>query len=86
VPASAARSPNSAPSRSPGSGTPSRSGWFFAGGGFSADSPGGLLDVLGKSRGALRGDPQLPCGRSLRDALSAGGGLLSRCRSWPAGG
>jgi glucose-6-phosphate 1-dehydrogenase len=32
---------------------------FFAGSGFSADSPGSLLDVLGKSRGALGGDPQL---------------------------
>ena len=32
---------------------------FFAGGGFSADSPGSLLDVLGRARGSLGGDPQL---------------------------
>jgi glucose-6-phosphate 1-dehydrogenase len=32
---------------------------FFAGGGFSADNPGSLLDVIGKARGALGGDPQL---------------------------
>jgi glucose-6-phosphate 1-dehydrogenase len=32
---------------------------FFAGGGFSADSPGSLLDAVGKARGALGGDPQL---------------------------
>jgi glucose-6-phosphate 1-dehydrogenase len=32
---------------------------FFAGGGFSADSPGSLLDVVGKARGSLGGDPQL---------------------------
>ena len=31
---------------------------FFAGGGFSADSPGSLLDVVGKARGSLGGDPQ----------------------------
>src|SRR5580658_492675 len=32
---------------------------FFAGGGFSADNPGSLLDVLGETRGSLGGDPQL---------------------------
>jgi glucose-6-phosphate 1-dehydrogenase len=32
---------------------------FFAGGGFSTESPGSLLDVLGEARGALGGDPQL---------------------------
>jgi glucose-6-phosphate 1-dehydrogenase len=32
---------------------------FFAGGGFSAGSPGSLLDVIGEARGALGGDPQL---------------------------
>jgi glucose-6-phosphate 1-dehydrogenase len=32
---------------------------FFAGGGFSTDSPGSLLDVLGEARGSLGGDPQL---------------------------
>src|SRR5882672_5948485 len=32
---------------------------FFAGGGFSADSPGSLLEVIGKARGSLGGDPQL---------------------------
>src|SRR6267154_37765 len=32
---------------------------FFAGGGFSADDPGSLLDVIGKARGSLGGDPQL---------------------------
>ena len=32
---------------------------FFAGGGFSTDSPGSMLDVLGKARGSLGGDPQL---------------------------
>ena len=32
---------------------------FFAGGGFSADSPGSLLEVVGKARGSLGGDPQL---------------------------
>ncbi len=32
---------------------------FFAGGGFSADSPGSLLDVVGKARDSLGGDPQL---------------------------
>jgi len=32
---------------------------FFAGGGFSTDSPGSLLDVLGEARKALGGDPQL---------------------------
>src|SRR5579862_4169063 len=32
---------------------------FFAGGGFSADSPGSLLDVIGEARGSLGGDPQL---------------------------
>src|SRR5271166_271628 len=32
---------------------------FFAGGGFSTDSPGSLLDVLGHAGGALGGDPQL---------------------------
>ncbi|MGD0704285.1 MAG: glucose-6-phosphate dehydrogenase, partial [Trebonia sp.] len=31
---------------------------FFAGGGFSSDNPGSLLDVVGKARGALGGDPQ----------------------------
>jgi glucose-6-phosphate 1-dehydrogenase len=32
---------------------------FFAGGGFSSDNPGSLLDVLGEARGSLGGDPQL---------------------------
>ncbi len=32
---------------------------FFAGGGFTSDSPGGLLDVLGQGRKSLGGDPQL---------------------------
>src|ERR1700756_5788819 len=32
---------------------------FFAGGGFSTDNPGSLLDVIGKAREALGGDPQL---------------------------
>ena len=32
---------------------------FFAGGGFDADSPGSLLDVLAESRRSLGGDPQL---------------------------
>jgi len=32
---------------------------FFAGGGFSTDSPGSLLDVIGEARKALGTDPQL---------------------------
>jgi glucose-6-phosphate 1-dehydrogenase len=32
---------------------------FFAGGGFSSDAPGSMLDVLGEARGSLGGDPQL---------------------------
>jgi glucose-6-phosphate 1-dehydrogenase len=32
---------------------------FFAGGGFSTDNPGSLLDVIGKAREVLGGDPQL---------------------------
>jgi glucose-6-phosphate 1-dehydrogenase len=32
---------------------------FFAGGGFDADDPGSLLDVLAKGRSSLGGDPQL---------------------------
>jgi len=32
---------------------------FFAGGGFTSDSPGSLLDVLGKGRESMGGDPQL---------------------------
>jgi glucose-6-phosphate 1-dehydrogenase len=32
---------------------------FFAGGGFSTDSPGSLLDVLAKARESLGGEPQL---------------------------
>ena len=32
---------------------------FFAGGGFTSDSPGSLLDVLAKGRESLGGDPQL---------------------------
>jgi glucose-6-phosphate 1-dehydrogenase len=32
---------------------------FFAGGGFSTDNPGSLLDVIGKARESLGGDPQL---------------------------
>ena len=32
---------------------------FFAGGGFTSDSPGSLLDDLAKAREALGGDPQL---------------------------
>jgi glucose-6-phosphate 1-dehydrogenase len=32
---------------------------FFAGGGFSADDPGSLLDVLGQARRALGGEPLL---------------------------
>jgi glucose-6-phosphate 1-dehydrogenase len=32
---------------------------FFAGGGFSTDDPGSLVEVIGKARGVLGGDPQL---------------------------
>jgi glucose-6-phosphate 1-dehydrogenase len=32
---------------------------YFAGGGFNTDDPGSLLDVLGKAREVLGGDPQL---------------------------
>ena len=32
---------------------------FFAGGGFTSDSPGSLVDVLGQGRESLGGDPQL---------------------------
>ena len=32
---------------------------FFAGGGFSSDDPGSLLDVISKARESLGGDPQL---------------------------
>jgi glucose-6-phosphate 1-dehydrogenase len=32
---------------------------FFAGGGFTTDNPGSLLDGIGKARTALGGDPQL---------------------------
>src|SRR5580698_9014805 len=32
---------------------------FFAGGGFSSDDPGSLLEVIGEARKALGGDPQL---------------------------
>jgi glucose-6-phosphate 1-dehydrogenase len=32
---------------------------FFAGGGFSTDSPGSLLEVIGKARESLGGNPQL---------------------------
>ena len=32
---------------------------FFAGGGFNTDDPGSLLDVIGKARESLGGDPQL---------------------------
>ena len=32
---------------------------FFAGGGFSPDSPGRLPDVLGQARASLGGSPQL---------------------------
>jgi glucose-6-phosphate 1-dehydrogenase len=32
---------------------------FFAGGGFSTDDPGSLLDVIGEARDAFGGDPQL---------------------------
>jgi glucose-6-phosphate 1-dehydrogenase len=32
---------------------------FFAGGGFSTDNPGSLLDVIGKARDRLGSDPQL---------------------------
>jgi glucose-6-phosphate 1-dehydrogenase len=32
---------------------------YFAGGGFDSDDPGSLLEVIGKARGALGGDPQL---------------------------
>jgi len=32
---------------------------FFAGGGFSTDSPGSLLEAIGKARDSLGGDPQL---------------------------
>jgi glucose-6-phosphate 1-dehydrogenase len=32
---------------------------FFAGGGFNVDDPGSLLDVIGKARDELGGDPQL---------------------------
>src|ERR1700753_2728060 len=32
---------------------------FFAGGGFNTDSPGSLLEVIGKARDSLGSDPQL---------------------------
>jgi glucose-6-phosphate 1-dehydrogenase len=32
---------------------------FFAGGGFNTEDPGSLLEVIGKARSALGGDPQL---------------------------
>src|SRR3984957_16775364 len=32
---------------------------FFAGGGFNTEDPGSLLEVIGKAREALGGDPQL---------------------------
>jgi glucose-6-phosphate 1-dehydrogenase len=32
---------------------------YFAGGGFTSDDPGSLLDVIGKARTAVGGDPQL---------------------------
>src|SRR5690348_6760670 len=34
---------------------------FFAGGGFSADNPGRLLDVLDEARRQLGSDPELVC-------------------------
>jgi glucose-6-phosphate 1-dehydrogenase len=44
---------------------PERAAWdafaqrlFFAGGGFSTDNPGSMLDVLGKARRSTGGDPQ----------------------------
>jgi glucose-6-phosphate 1-dehydrogenase len=45
---------------------------FFAGGGFSADNPGSLLDILGESRRELGGDPQLVCYLAVPPAAFAG--------------
>ena len=53
------RSPNSAPSRSQQEWDAFAERVFFAGGGFSTDNPGSLLDVLGEARRSLGGDPQL---------------------------
>src|ERR1700753_855079 len=46
--------------------TPQQQDWdafaqrlFFAGGGFSTDDPGSLLDAIGKARDSLGTDPQL---------------------------
>jgi glucose-6-phosphate 1-dehydrogenase len=45
---------------------------FFAGGGFSTESPGSLLDVIGKARSALGGDPQLVHYQAVPPAAFAG--------------
>jgi glucose-6-phosphate 1-dehydrogenase len=45
---------------------------FFAGGGFTADSPGSLLEVLGGARQALGGAPQLICYLAVPPAAFAG--------------
>jgi glucose-6-phosphate 1-dehydrogenase len=45
---------------------------FFAGGGFTADNPGSLPDILGESRRELGGDPQLVCYLAVPPAAFAG--------------
>jgi hypothetical protein len=45
---------------------------FFAGGGFSADNPGRLLDVLGEARRQLGSDPELVCYLAVPPAAFAG--------------
>ncbi len=45
---------------------------FFAGGGFTADNPGSLLDVLGSAREALGGAVQLICYLAVPPAAFAG--------------
>ena len=45
---------------------------FFAGGGFSADNPGSLLQALGAARQALGGAPQLICYLAVPPAAFAG--------------
>ena len=47
------------PQPEPGEWEPFAQRVFFAGGGFDADNPGSLLDVLAESRRSLGGDPQL---------------------------
>jgi glucose-6-phosphate 1-dehydrogenase len=52
------RLPNPAPSRNRGAGR-LRGAVVLRRRGFSADSPGSLLDVIGRAHGSLGGDPQL---------------------------